>query len=96
MSKLLIIESPNKIKSIKKYLGSGYEVMATKGHIRDLPKSKLGVDTENDFKPQYINMADKKDVIKSLKDAAAKSDFVYLATDPDREGDAISWHLAQI
>jgi len=96
MSKLLIIESPNKIKSIKKYLGSGYEVMATKGHIRDLPKSKLGVDTENDFKPQYINMADKKDVIKSLKDAAAKSDFVYLATDPDREGEAISWHLAQI
>jgi len=96
MSKLLIIESPNKIKSIKKYLGSGYEVMATKGHIRDLPKSKLGVDTENDFKPQYINMADKKDVIKSLKDAAAKSDVVYLATDPDREGEAISWHLAQI
>jgi len=96
MSKLLIIESPNKIKSIKKYLGSGYEVMATKGHIRDLPKSKLGVDTENDFKPQYINMADKKDVIKSLKEAAAKYDEVYLATDPDREGEAISWHLAQI
>ena len=96
MSKLLIIESPNKIKSIKKYLGSGYEVMATKGHIRDLPKSKLGVDTENDFKPQYINMADKKDVIKSLKDAAANSEEVYLATDPDREGEAISWHLAQI
>ena len=96
MSKLLIIESPNKIKSIKKYLGSDYEVMATKGHIRDLPKSKLGVDTENDFKPQYINMADKKDVIKALKDAAANSDSVYLATDPDREGEAISWHLAQI
>ena len=96
MSKLLIIESPNKIKSIKKYLGSGYEVMATKGHIRDLPKSKLGVDTENDFKPQYINMADKKDVIKSLKDAAANAEQVYLATDPDREGEAISWHLAQI
>ncbi len=96
MSKLLIIESPNKIKSIKKYLGSGYEVMATKGHIRDLPKSKLGVDTENDFKPQYINMADKKDIIKSLKEAAANSDEVYLATDPDREGEAISWHLAQI
>ena len=96
MSKLLIIESPNKIKSIKKYLGSDYEVMATKGHIRDLPKSKLGVDTENDFKPQYINMADKKDVIKALKDAAANSDSVYLATDADREGEAISWHLAQI
>ena len=96
MSKLLIIESPNKIKSIKKYLGSDYEVMATKGHIRDLPKSKLGVDTENDFKPQYITMADKKDVIKALKDAAANSDSIYLATDPDREGEAISWHLAQI
>ena len=96
MSKLLIVESPTKVKSIKKYLGSDYEVMATKGHIRDLPKSKLGVDTENDFKPQYINMADKKDVIKALKDAAANSDSVYLATDPDREGEAISWHLAQI
>ena len=96
MSKLLIIESPNKIKSIEKYLGSEYKVMATKGHIRDLPKSRLGVDLENDFKPQYINMADKKDVIKNLKTAAANADEVYLATDPDREGEAISWHLAQI
>ncbi len=96
MSKLLIIESPNKIKSIKKYLGGDFEVMATKGHIRDLPKSKLGVDIDNDFKPQYINMSDKKDVIKVLKDAAANSEQVYLATDPDREGEAISWHLAQI
>ena len=96
MSKLVIVESPYKIKGIKKYLGSGYEVMASAGHIRDLPKSKLGVDIENDFKPQYINMRDKKDLIKSLKEAAANSDGVLLATDPDREGEAISWHLAQI
>ena len=96
MSKLLIIESPNKIKSIKKYLGSDYEVMATKGHIRDLPKSKLGVDIEHGFQPQYLNMSDKKDVIKALKIAAANSEQVLLATDPDREGEAISWHLAQI
>lgn len=96
MSKLLIVESPTKVKSIKKYLGSGYEVMASMGHIRDLPKSKMGVDIEHDFKPQYINMSDKKDLIKSLKEAAANSDEVLLATDPDREGEAISWHLAQI
>ncbi len=96
MSKLLIVESPTKVKSIKKYLGSGYEVMASMGHIRDLPKSKLGVDIEHDFKPQYVNMADKKDLIKSLKTVAANSDGVLLATDPDREGEAISWHLAQI
>jgi len=96
MSTLLIIESPNKIKSIKKYLGSDFDVMATVGHIRDLPKSRLGVDTDNNFKPQYINMPDKKEVIKKLKTAAANSDKVYLATDPDREGEAISWHLAQI
>lgn len=96
MSKLLIVESPTKVKPIKKYLGADYEVMASAGHIRDLPKSKLGVDIENDFAPQYINMADKKDLIKALKTAAANSDEVYLATDPDREGEAISWHLAQI
>ncbi|MCQ2441312.1 MAG: type I DNA topoisomerase [Clostridia bacterium] len=96
MAKLVIVESPAKIKSIKKYLGNGYDVMASVGHIRDLPKSKLGVDIENNFKPEYINMSDKKDVIKSLKTAAANSDGVLLATDPDREGEAISWHLAQI
>lgn len=96
MAKLVIIESPGKIKSIKKYLGNGYDVMASGGHIRDLPTSKLGVDIEDNFKPQYINKADKKEVIKSLKTAAANSDGVLLATDPDREGEAISWHLAQI
>lgn len=96
MSKLLIVESPTKVKSIKKYLGQGFEVMASNGHIRDLPKSKLGIDVEDNFKLAYTNMPDKKDVIKRLKDAAANSDMVYLATDPDREGEAISWHLAQI
>ena len=96
MSKLVIVESPSKIKSVKKYLGNGYDVVASVGHVRDLPKSKLGVDIENDFKPQYINMPDKKDVIKQLKEAAANSEQVLLATDPDREGEAISWHLAHI
>jgi len=96
MSKLVIVESPTKVKSIKKYLGSGYNVMASMGHVRDLPKSKLGVDLEHDFKPQYINMPEKKALIKELRDAAAASDSVYLATDPDREGEAISWHLAKL
>ena len=96
MSKLVIVESPTKVKSIKKYLGSGYDVMASMGHIRDLPKSKLGVDIENGFKPQYINMPEKRELIKELRDAAANSDGVLLATDPDREGEAISWHLAQL
>lgn len=94
MSKLVIVESPSKAKTIKKYLGSGFEVMASKGHVRDLPKSKLGIDVEHDFKPQYVNMADKRELISGLKKAAAASDGVYLATDPDREGEAISWHLA--
>ncbi len=96
MQKLLIVESPTKVKSIQKYLGSDYKVVASMGHIRDLPKSKLGVDIENNFKPQYINMTEKRALIKSLKEAAADSDCVYLATDPDREGEAISWHLATI
>ncbi len=96
MSKLVIVESPAKAKTIKKYLGSGYEVMASMGHIRDLPQSKIGVDIENDFAPQYVNIRGKADLIKSLKKAAADSDAVFLATDPDREGEAISWHLANI
>lgn len=96
MSKLLIVESPTKVKSIKKYLGGDFKVMASMGHVRDLPKSKLGVDIDNNFAPQYSNMPEKKDLIKSLKQAAAECDEVYLATDPDREGEAISWHLAQI
>lgn len=96
MSKLVIVESPTKVKSIKKYLGEGYDVVASMGHVRDLPVSKIGVDIENGFVPQYVVMKDKKDLIKKLKAAAAESDVVYLATDPDREGEAISWHLAQM
>ncbi len=96
MSKLVIVESPTKVKSVKKYLGSDYTVMASKGHIRDLPKSKIGVDIDNNFTPQYVNIPEKKDLIKQLKNAASDSDIVYLATDPDREGEAISWHLAKI
>ena len=96
MSKLVIVESPTKVKSIKKYLGSDYTVMASMGHIRDLPKSRFGIDVKNNYKINYTNMSDKKDLIKKLKDKAADSEFVYLATDPDREGEAISWHLAHI
>lgn len=96
MSDLVIVESPAKAKTIQKYLGSGYEVIASMGHIRDLPKSKMGVDKENDFAPQYTDMKGKEDVIKELKKRAKKCDKVYLATDPDREGEAISWHIAQL
>ena len=96
MSDLVIVESPAKAKTIKKYLGPGYEVIASMGHIRDLPKSKIGVDLENDFEPIYTDMKGKEDVIKELKKYAKKCDKIYLATDPDREGEAISWHIAQM
>ena len=96
MSDLVIVESPAKAKTIQKYLGTGYEVIASMGHVRDLPKSKMGVDKDNDFKPQYTDMKGKEDVIKKLKKRAKKCDKVYLATDPDREGEAISWHIAQM
>ena len=96
MSKLVIVESPAKAKTIKKYLGKDFEVMASMGHVRDLPKSKLSVDVDNGFEPVYVNMKEKEDLIKELRTQAEKADFVYLATDPDREGEAISWHLAHI
>ena len=96
MSDLVIVESPAKAKTIKKYLGKNYDVVASVGHIRDLPKSKLGVDIEHNFEPQYENKRDKSSLIKELKAEAAKADTVYLATDPDREGEAISWHLAHV
>ena len=96
MSNLVIVESPAKAKTIKKYLGSGYDVVASRGHVRDLPKSKLGVDVENNFTPKYISIRGKEDLIKELKAAAKKNDKIYLATDPDREGEAISWHLAHL
>lgn len=93
--KLLIVESPAKAGTIKKYLGSDYTVMASMGHIIDLPKSQLGVDVDNDFSPKYITIRGKGELLSQLKKEASKADAVYLATDPDREGEAISWHLAQ-
>ena len=94
--KLIIVESPAKANTIKKFLGGSTKVVASMGHIRDLPKSKLGVDVENDFEPQYINIRGKGELIKSLKKDAKTANKVYLATDPDREGEAIAWHLANI
>ncbi len=96
MANLVILESPSKAKTVKKYLGAGYDVVASTGHIIDLPKSKLGVDVENNFEPQYVNMKDKADIIKELKKKAKSADTVYLATDPDREGEAIAWHLSHL
>ena len=95
-NKLIIVESPAKANTIKKFLGANTKVLASMGHIRDLPKSKLGVDIEHDFEPEYINIRGKGDLIKSLKKEAKSADIVYLATDPDREGEAIAWHLAKI
>ena len=96
MSKLIIVESPTKVKTIKKYLGAGYNVTATMGHIRDLPAAKLSVDVKNDFAPKYAVIKGKEKLVKELKNMVAESDEVYLATDPDREGEAISWHLATL
>ncbi len=96
MNNLLIVESPAKAKTIAKFLGKNFTVKASVGHIRDLPKSKLGIDVENNFEPNYITIRGKGDVIKELKKEAKKADNIYLATDPDREGEAISWHLAKI
>ncbi len=93
---LVIVESPSKAKTIEKYLGPNYTVKASMGHLRDLPKSTMGVDLEGDFTPRYIPVKGKEDLIKDLKSAAAKADTVYLATDPDREGEAISWHLKEL
>ena len=96
MADLIIVESPSKAKTLKNYLGSGYEVIASKGHVRDLPAAKLSVDVKNDFAPKYSIVKGKEKLVKELKAAVADSDEVYLATDPDREGEAISWHLAEI
>ena len=96
MAKLLIVESPAKAKTITKYLGSGYQVKASMGHLRDLPKKELGVDVENNFQTTYLPIDGKSKIINDLKDAADEAEFVYLATDPDREGEAISWHLQQL
>ena len=90
---LVIVESPAKAKTIKKYLGSNYEVVASNGHVRDLPKSQMGIDVENDYEPKYITIRGKGDILSKLRKEVKKADKVYLATDPDREGEAISWHL---
>lgn len=94
MANLVILESPTKVHTVGGYLGNGYKVVASKGHVRDLPKSKLGIDVEDNFTPHYINIRGKGELIRELKKEAKKADCVYLATDPDREGEAISWHLA--
>lgn len=94
--KLVIVESPAKAKTIGKFLGKGYKVVASNGHVRDLPKSQLGVDVEHDFEPKYITLRGRGDVLDRIRKEAKTSDQVYLATDPDREGEAISWHLAQV
>mgnify|MGYP005758345601 CR=1 FL=1 len=91
---LVIVESPTKVKTIKKFLGSNYEVAASNGHVRDLPKSQMGVDIEHDYEPKYITIRGKGDILAALRKSAKKADKVYLATDPDREGEAISWHLS--
>ena len=90
---LVIVESPAKVKTIKKFLGSTYEVDASNGHVRDLPKSQLGIDVENDYEPKYITIRGKGDILAKLRKEVKKADKIYLATDPDREGEAISWHL---
>ncbi|MBO4901630.1 MAG: type I DNA topoisomerase [Lachnospiraceae bacterium] len=92
---LVIVESPAKVKTIKKFLGSNYEVMASQGHVRDFPKSQLGIDTEHGYEPKYITIRGKGDILASLRKSAKKADKIYLATDPDREGEAISWHLSK-
>ena len=92
---LVIVESPAKVKTIKKFLGKNYEVVASNGHVRDLPKSTMGFDPENDFEPKYITIRGKGDVLAKLRKEVKKADKIYLATDPDREGEAISWHLSQ-
>lgn len=95
-SALVIVESPAKAKTIGKYLGSGFKVKASMGHLRDLPKSSIGVDIDNGFVPEYIPLKGREDIIRDLKESADDSDLVYLATDPDREGEAISWHLKEL
>src|SRR5699024_7116245 len=92
---LVIVESPAKVKTIKKFLGSNYVVDASGGHVRDLPKSQLGFDAEHDYEPKYITIRGKGDILAKLRKEVKKADKIYLATDPDREGEAISWHLSK-
>ena len=92
---LVIVESPAKVKTIKKFLGANYEVMASNGHVRDFPKSQFGIDVDHDYEPKYITIRGKGEILAKLRKEAKKADKVYLATDPDREGEAISWHLSK-
>src|SRR5687767_15511831 len=92
---LVIVESPAKAKTIGKYLGRGYRVKATVGHVRDLPEKKLGIDVEKGFAPEYVTIAGKEKTLQEIKDAAHNADAIYIATDPDREGEAIGWHVAE-
>ena len=94
--KLVIVESPAKANTIGKFLGKGYKIVASVGHVRDLPKSQIGIDIENHFQPKYITIRGKGEVIAKLKKEAKNAKKIYLATDPDREGEAISWHLAYL
>ena len=93
---LVIVESPSKAKTIGKYLGPGYEVMASMGHVRDLPKSQIGVDVDNNFEPKYITIRGRGEILDKIRKEARSATKIYLATDPDREGEAISWHLAGV
>src|SRR3990167_4131192 len=93
---LVIVESPAKIKTIRKFLGSDFLFESSIGHIRDLPQKEFGIDVEHDFEPKYVTLSDKKEVIKNLQEAAKKVEIVYLSPDPDREGEAIAWHIASI
>ena len=93
---LVIVESPSKAKTIGKYLGPDYQVKASMGHLRDLPKKKMSIDIEHDFQPEYVPIEGKDKIIKEIRSEIRKSDFVYLATDPDREGEAISWHIKEL
>ena len=93
---LVIVESPAKVKTIKKFLGKNYVVTASNGHVRDLPKSQMGIDVEHDFEPKYITIRGKGELLAGLRKEVKKADRIYLATDPDREGEAISWHLKEL
>ena len=93
---LIIVESPTKSKTLAKFLGKDYETISSYGHIRDLPKSELGVDVKHDFKPKYIVPVKARQTVKQLKEAAKKAELIILATDPDREGEAIAWHILQV
>ena len=96
MKNLLIVESPTKARTISRMLGNDYAIMASMGHVRDLPEHAFGVDIEHDFAPQYVDSARSAKIVRELRAAARKADAVYLAPDPDREGEAIAWHLAEV